>query len=163
MAAVLKFGTPEVSRAELLDEFRRFKKNFPDSQHIERAQDTAELLEQMVREDKEHAQLKQPPFDEMTTEQQVAELIFQLRDQNGQQWGQPGSCDFFNDSRGAESPASQLLEIGFDAVPQLIEAIEEYIEHHNDLGKAFTWVAQAQPIIDKVKRARAALNKIPSE
>jgi transposase len=51
----------------------------------------------------------------------------------------------------------------FRSVEGLIEAIEEYIEHHNDLGKAFTWVAQAQPIIDKVKRARAALNKIPSE
>jgi hypothetical protein len=135
--AVLKFGTPEVSRAELLEEFRRFKKNFPDSQHIERAQDTAQLLEQMVREDKEHAQLKQPPFEEMTTEQQVAELIFQLRDQNGQQWSQPGSCDFFYDSRGAESPASQLLEIGFGAVPQLIEAIEDKrftrsVEYHRD-------------------------------
>ena len=123
--AVLKFGNPEVSRAELLDEFSGFEKKFPDSQHIQRARETAELLEQMVREDKEHAQLQQPPFDEMPTEQQVAELIFQLRDQNGHQWSQPGSCDFFNDLRGAESPASQLLEIGFDAVPQLIEAIED--------------------------------------
>ena len=51
----------------------------------------------------------------------------------------------------------------FRSVEELTEAIEEYIEHHNDLGKAFTWVAQAQPIIDKAKRARVALNKIPSE
>ena len=51
----------------------------------------------------------------------------------------------------------------FRSVPELITAIEGYIEHHNDSGKAFTWTAKANEIIEKVKRARAALDKVPSE
>lgn len=48
----------------------------------------------------------------------------------------------------------------FRGVPELVKAIDGYIEHH---GNAFTWTAKAQKIIEKVKRARAALEKIPSE
>lgn len=51
----------------------------------------------------------------------------------------------------------------FRSVPELIKAIEGYIEHHNDHGKSFTWTAKANDIIEKVKRARAALDKVPSE
>jgi hypothetical protein len=66
----------------------------------------------------------------MTTEERVAELIFRLREQNGQQWSQPGSCDIFihdrfGDRKGQKSPAQQLVEIGYDAVPQLIAVIED--------------------------------------
>jgi hypothetical protein len=35
----------------------------------------------------------------MPLKQRVAELIFQLRDQNGMQFSQPGSCDIFADPR----------------------------------------------------------------
>ncbi|HVM62013.1 MAG TPA: hypothetical protein VMV72_14220 [Verrucomicrobiae bacterium] len=55
--------------------------------------------------------------------ERVAELIFQLRDQCGQQFSQPGWCDVFEDPRGEQSPASQLVAIGYGAVPQLIDAL----------------------------------------
>lgn len=50
----------------------------------------------------------------------------------------------------------------FRSVPQLIEAIMTYVEQHNQTSKPFTWTAQADAILAKVKRARATLNKLPS-
>ena len=50
----------------------------------------------------------------------------------------------------------------FRGVPQLIDAIEEYMEHHNETGKTFRWTAKADAILAKVRRARAALDKTPS-
>lgn len=51
----------------------------------------------------------------------------------------------------------------FRSVPELVQAIEDYIEHHNNHGKGFTWTAKAEKIIEKVARARAALDKNASE
>jgi transposase len=51
----------------------------------------------------------------------------------------------------------------FRSVAQLVQAIEEYVEHHNDNAKGFVWTAKAEQILDKVRRARAVLDKIPSE
>ena len=51
----------------------------------------------------------------------------------------------------------------FRSVPEVIKAIEEYIEHHNNRTTGFTWTAQAEVILAKVRRARAVLDKMPSE
>src|SRR5579863_786667 len=51
----------------------------------------------------------------------------------------------------------------FRNVPELVQAIEEYVEHHNDNAKGLVWTAKAEPILEKVRRARAVLDKIPSE
>lgn len=122
--AVLDFENPSVTRPQLLEKFRWIVKHFPDSKHTERAGATADLLTKMVKEDEAHAKSAQP-LDKLEGKQRVAELIFQLRDQNGQQWSQPGSCDIFADPREDESPAHQLVAIGYDAVPQLIEALDD--------------------------------------
>ena len=45
----------------------------------------------------------------------------------------------------------------FTSVAQLIEAIETWAEHWNDDPKPFVWHKQADEIIDKVRRGRAAL------
>ncbi|RPI59387.1 MAG: IS630 family transposase [Planctomycetaceae bacterium] len=50
----------------------------------------------------------------------------------------------------------------FKSVAQLEQAIFEYIEHHNANPKGFIWTAKADVILEKVRHARAALNKIPS-
>lgn len=57
----------------------------------------------------------------------------------------------------------QLRRGVFRSVPELIKTIENYIAHHNDHGKGFTWTAKAEDILAKVRRARAVLDKIPSE
>ena len=133
---VLAFGDPDVPRPELLERFQRLVEKYPNSRHAARAKETVKILTQMVDEDEEHAKQPAKPFEEMTTEQRVAELIYQLRDQNGKQFSQPGSCNIFMDPRDdyfdyprtpgkGKSPASQLVAIGPDAVPQLIAVIDD--------------------------------------
>jgi len=46
----------------------------------------------------------------------------------------------------------------FRSVEELIEAIGEYIDHHNEHPKPFIWTTKAADILEKVKRARAALH-----
>lgn len=50
----------------------------------------------------------------------------------------------------------------FRSVPLLIEAIHDYIDHHNDTHRGFVWTAKAEDILAKVRRARAVLDKTPS-
>ena len=45
----------------------------------------------------------------------------------------------------------------FASVAQLIETIEAYIAQHNTDPKPFVWTAKASDILEKVKRARAAM------
>ena len=51
----------------------------------------------------------------------------------------------------------------FRSVEQLEQAINDYSDHHNANPKTFVWTKKAEDILEKVKRARAALNKISSE
>jgi transposase len=46
----------------------------------------------------------------------------------------------------------------FHDVEELIVAIQAYIDKHNDQPKPFIWTAKATDILEKVKRARAALD-----
>jgi hypothetical protein len=126
--AVVAFGDPAVSRAQLLERFERITKNYPNSEHRKRARETALVLRRMIKEGAAHA-AKQPagPFERLGKEEQIAELIFQLRDQNGHQYTQPGACDIFdtlNDKK--DTPAHRLIDWGYDAVPQLIDALEDH-------------------------------------
>jgi transposase len=50
----------------------------------------------------------------------------------------------------------------FTSVPQLIAAIEDFIQHHNENPKPFIWTAKVQDILEKVRRARAVLDKMAS-
>ena len=50
----------------------------------------------------------------------------------------------------------------FRSVAELEQAIREYIEYHNAHPKSFVWTKKAEDILEKVARARNALNKIPT-
>ena len=50
----------------------------------------------------------------------------------------------------------------FKSVDQLIKAIMDYVNHHNDDPQTITWTAKAADILEKVTRAKAALDKTPS-
>jgi transposase len=50
----------------------------------------------------------------------------------------------------------------FRSVPQLIETIMDYIQHHNQNLKTFVWTAKVEDILAKVARARAVLNNVQS-
>ena len=47
----------------------------------------------------------------------------------------------------------------FRSVLELIQALDESVDHHNDAPKPFIWTAKAQDILAKVIRARAVLNQ----
>ena len=51
----------------------------------------------------------------------------------------------------------------FQNVERLIEAIRAYIDEHNENPRPFVWTAKAEEILEKVRRARAVLDKIESE
>jgi transposase len=57
----------------------------------------------------------------------------------------------------------RLRRGAFRSVAALVQAIEAYVEHHNENAKGFIWTAKAEQILDKVRRARAVLDKIPTE
>lgn len=50
----------------------------------------------------------------------------------------------------------------FRDVIELVEAIDSYIDKHNVTPKPFIWTAKAKDILEKVKRARKALNNVQS-
>ena len=51
----------------------------------------------------------------------------------------------------------------FTSVPELEAAIHEYIAVHNARAVPYVWTAEADKIIEKVGRARVAMNKSTSE
>ncbi|MGH7239064.1 MAG: IS630 family transposase [Candidatus Saccharimonadales bacterium] len=54
---------------------------------------------------------------------------------------------------------TQRLRRGvFTSVPELIDAIKAYIEHHNERPKPFIWTAKANDILEKVVRANRRLS-----
>jgi hypothetical protein len=135
--AVLAFGGPEFSmqlteplvpRQALLVAFQNLEKNFPHNPHREQVRRIVTTLEQMVAEDAKHPLLSPQKIAALPVEEQVREWIFRLRDQNGRQWSQPGYCEIFGNFGGAgdkETPAHQLVRIGYPAVPQLIAALDD--------------------------------------
>jgi hypothetical protein len=48
----------------------------------------------------------------------------------------------------------------FHSVPDLIVAIETYLQANNDNPKPFVWTASADAILVKVRRGRVALNNV---
>lgn len=124
--AVLDSGDPAVSRRELLAQFQAIAKNYPGSEYHARAEATAQRLAKMIAEEEQHAKSPPKPSGELSLEEKVRELIFQLREQNGQQFSQPGECDIFLDRNNATNTAAhQLVNLGYPAVPQLIAALDD--------------------------------------
>lgn len=50
----------------------------------------------------------------------------------------------------------------FRSVADLEQAIHDYITHHNAHPKTFVWTKKAEDILEKVARARKALDNVPS-
>ncbi len=51
----------------------------------------------------------------------------------------------------------------FRDVMELVTAIDDYVDHHNQHPKPFIWTASAHDILEKVKRARKTLLNVQSE
>ncbi len=124
--AVVAFDDLSVSRPELLKKFETIVKHCGKSRTKGLAKEMVKILQQMIREDAVHSKRPHVPIEQMSSEDRIAELIFHLRDQNGKQYGHPGFLSVLDDPRADQSPAERLFEMGYDAVPQLIEALDDY-------------------------------------
>ena len=51
----------------------------------------------------------------------------------------------------------------FHSVPDLIAAIERYLEAHNENPEPFVWTATAEKILETVRRGRLALNQLATQ
>jgi len=60
-------------------------------------------------------------------------------------------------------PENRIRRGVFRSVPELISAIEDYIQSHNQSPKPFIWTAKASDILEKVTRARRTLDNVASE
>jgi len=58
---------------------------------------------------------------------------------------------------------NRLRRESFSSVEVLVKAIQDYIANHNQAPKPFIWTAKATDILEKVKRARATLDKLATE
>ena len=54
----------------------------------------------------------------------------------------------------------QLRRGVFRSVPDLEEAVMNYIDKHNNAPAPFIWTQSAHDILEKVKRGRQTLNKL---
>lgn len=109
-------------REEILTRLRVQAPRFTVEKNAAWAKDILATLETMVQEDRRH---QKKPLEGLSQKDLIADLIFRLRDAQGSQMMVPGSCDVFNDPRGERAEAFQLLKIGYPAVPQLIEALDD--------------------------------------
>jgi hypothetical protein len=125
--AMIAFSDPTVSRQALLDHLIEIMKRFPESPYIDRARETANLLTMMIAEERDHAAIKpdDPAWDKLEAKEQIAELIFQLRDQNSYQILTDGPISIFFGSRDHQAPAELLAAFGPQAVPQLLDALSD--------------------------------------
>ena len=58
--------------------------------------------------------------------------------------------------------ANRLKRGVFRDLEELIMAVGDYIDKHNDNPKPFIWTASARDILEKVTRARKSLDKLQS-
>jgi len=109
------------SLPQLRVEFQEYLTNYPGSKYEAQAARTVEILTRMIAEEKSHgapSNLARLPIAD-----RVREFIFQLRYENTIDSPMNFPNDIFRDPPGASSPAHQLADTGYAAVPQLIAAL----------------------------------------
>jgi hypothetical protein len=121
------FQNASMTRKEICAKYRWIQKHFPKSAHAQEARGISEILGKMVEEDETH--LRQLPRAHLNRQEQISDLIFGLRDQTCNSDLGIGFCDIFQNREPRDptnySPADRLAEIGYDAVPQLLAALED--------------------------------------
>lgn len=110
----------EKPRSELLRKFRWINEHFPNSKYAEDVKEKVAILEHMVAEDVAHEQrrAKGPSFEQLSKHEQIAEIIFQLRDRSINLY----ACYAGHDP---SSPYERLKPYGYEAIPQLAAALSD--------------------------------------
>jgi transposase len=61
-----------------------------------------------------------------------------------------------------EISEKRIRRESFTNVAELVETIQDFLEHNNENPRPFVWTASAERILEKYRRARALLDKTPS-
>ena len=161
------FGDPSISRRQLLARFENIVTNYPQSTNLESATHIAAVLRRMVAEDASHTIKTPVELSRLTTNEQVTELIFQLRDQSGQQLFRSHNI-FQYSPRTTNSPADQLVRFGYSAVPQLITVLDSdtflravYSGNFDSSPLILAVADYADAILQRIT-GRSFLNEIPA-
>jgi hypothetical protein len=117
--ALDQFADPAVSRKQLLSRFETLQRQFPKAHCIQLIDDSARMLRQMVAEDEVHNQKWKSLHKPLTRQERIAEWIWQLRNYRLSS----GESTLFDPP--PASPGGFLVEAGFEAVPQLIAALDD--------------------------------------
>lgn len=117
--AFCELGMASVSRQDVCDHFRKILSLYPHCAFAGCAADAIKQLPEMIAEDNAHKVV--PDRTRLSKQDQIAELIFQLREQKGVRWDIPGQLDIFVD----RSPSLELLKFGNAAIPQLTAALND--------------------------------------
>ena len=119
------FGETSVGRPELLARLQDFLRHYPTSDYATDTVAKVAVLKNMISEDSAHRVCSAEDLAALPVSARVRELIFQLRDQHCEKVLHPGDWDIFTNQEGSSNtPAHQLVRIGYAAVPQLIEALD---------------------------------------
>jgi hypothetical protein len=116
---------PSISWAESMKVYEGFPKRFPASSKVGYARESADLLKKMIAEASAH---HPKPLEEMSLEEQIAEYIYQLRTLAAKDWVINSSYQIMvsgSAGKEANTPVHRLAEFGYEAVPQLIEALDD--------------------------------------
>jgi len=119
---------PLSSWADLLKVFENFPKRFPASPKVAYARESADLLKKMIAEEAAH---HPKPLEEMSPEEQIEEHIYQLRYLAASDWTIDSAhrimvyASYGMEGRARAHPVHRLAEFGYEAVPQLIEALDD--------------------------------------
>ncbi|HSY17880.1 MAG TPA: hypothetical protein VK815_06070, partial [Candidatus Acidoferrales bacterium] len=126
--AVLDLRDPSVSRQDALKEFQEIPEKYPHSEYCGQARQMARVLTRMINEEQTHVRIGTNDLASLPVEARIQELVYRLRDQNGHQIIFPGRCDVFDVFDGVSyttnTPAHQLVRLGYAAVPALIAAVD---------------------------------------
>lgn len=147
------------TRTQVLSAYMEVVRRFPYCHEAPLAERSVRMLEQMIAEDRHHAVVTAEALIQRPLEEQVRELIFQLRDQTAYQYSLPGAPDIFNPPfSGTETPAHRLAAIGIPAVPQLMAALSD--EGFTRASYAYGDLLLTKPTLTVGDCATAILEKI---
>lgn len=141
LRGVKRFGEG-APREELKARFREVLKRFPGSEYAERAKALLVGIEPQLAAERSYRVPNWKAWQRLSTEEKLRHLVFNLKDLDGQQLSQPGSCSVFSASQrfppGAPprprpgqffgpgtSVADRFIDLGWLSIPTLIELIDD--------------------------------------
>ncbi len=123
----------DVSRGESLKRMKFIADNFSAGDDQKQAANYTQILTQMCAEDAVRQPLEAEELAKLSTADRVAELIWQLRNQPVGYGSTEDMPSVFRLSEPSKMPATLLADLGFEAVPALIDALDNKNLIHAEL------------------------------